>query len=54
MKEVPDDLGEHPKRAEHPNQRRLSPHLEQIDVEQRLPGRRPVGRRDGRNRAETS
>ena len=45
-----DDLRQHPQRTEHPDHRRLAPHLQQVDLDQRPPGRPGIGvshRRDG-------
>ncbi len=44
-----DDLRQHPQRAEHPNHRRLAPHLQQVDAEQRPPGCLPIGVSNGRD-----
>ena len=38
-----DHLGQHPQSAEHPDQRRLPSELQQVDIEQRLPSRLPIG-----------
>lgn len=43
MEEVTDHLRQHPQSTEHPDRRRLSPEPQHVDVEQRLPGRLPIG-----------
>jgi hypothetical protein len=50
VQQVADELGEHPQHAEHPDQRRPRADLQEVDVEQRLPCRRPVGLDDDRYR----
>jgi hypothetical protein len=42
VKNVTDDLREHPQSAEHPDQRGLAPELQEVAVEQRLPGDLPL------------
>jgi hypothetical protein len=49
MEQMADDLRQHPQRAEHPDQRRVAPHLQQVDVEQRPPGHFAIGVGDGRD-----
>ncbi len=41
--------GQHPKRAEHPDHRRLAPQLQQVDIEQSSPGGLAIGVGDGRD-----
>ena len=43
LEEVIDHLGQHPQSAEHPDQRCLTPQLEQVHIEQRLPSNVPIG-----------
>jgi hypothetical protein len=43
MEEVADHLGQHPESAEHADERRLPPQLQQVDIEQGLPRSVPVG-----------
>ena len=42
MENVTYHLGQHPQSAKHPDKRRLPPQLQQVDIEQRLPSRRPI------------
>lgn len=43
VEEVTDHLRQHPQSAEHPDQRRRAPQLQQVDIEQRLPSDLPIG-----------